>query len=630
MIKLRLLPVLLFLFLLPSAAFAEKYVFKDGTLINGKPVSETSTQYTVKTDIFGEVTFLKELVKEVVKETPGVKEEVKDVPKVYGKQVKISIMDFELQSNNPMYAYFGKGFAEFISVELSKSKDIALVEREKRREIIEEQKFTLTGLVDEKDSIKIGKMLAANYLVTGKIIDIMGRIFITYRVVDTETGLVIFDGKLEEDPGKYDYISAFIAKAVLVNFSAVVPADTELKIARAQSKSVDVAVNFSQAVNSYDKKDYVSAKKDLAEAKKLDPTNDAVKFYINKLFKNTTKFKVMPELYVSYQNPAFLSFLDSDTFFSSSSGITPVNDPTLSIATPGAEQGVAESATKGLNAYYLPVLSGFGVGFEYFSFAIKDAINGQYNSVGSAQSGGKPYYTVVANNNITDSGVTITAGVKVNKNFSLGLGTSMYNQSRSFYLLNKPSLPPLDENSPEYSKRASTALAWQAGLVLMDDTASVLFDSYYAATNEKLYKYSYSLDDFSAYNVPAVLENTLSFSLNDRQTFLVLKQNNYLYSDVNYYIGNLTPAAEQWFFNTFSLRAGYELTYMDLLGVKSTGSGYTIGFTLPVEFLVKLNLDINYTARQRPSRNLEGLKIDEKILFVTVSANELFFGAKKK
>jgi hypothetical protein len=69
---------------------------------------------------------------------------------------------------------------------------------------------------------------------------------------------------------------------------------------------------------------------------------------------------------------------------------------------------------------------------------------------------------------------------------------------------------------------------------------------------------------------------------------------------------------------------------MDLLGVRSTGGGYTIGFTLPFEFLVKLNLDINYTARQRPSRNLEGLKIDEKIFFITVSASELFSGPKKK
>ncbi|MFH1074724.1 MAG: CsgG/HfaB family protein, partial [Candidatus Firestonebacteria bacterium] len=293
--KKHLFLCLLFLFfLLSSTAFAEKYIFKDGTLINGRLVNETTTQYTVKTDIFGEVTFLKELVKEVVKETPEGKEEVKDLPKVYGKPVKLSVMDFELQSSNPMYAYFGKGFAEFISVEISKSRDISLVEREKRREIIEEQKFTLTGLVDEKNSIEIGKMLAANYLITGKIIDITGKIVITYRVMDTETGLVIFDGKIEEDPGKYDYIAAFIARAILVNFSAKVPADTELKVAKAQSKSVEVAVNFSQAVDSYDKKDYNSAKKDLVEAKKLDPTNDAVKYYINKLFKNTTKFKVMP------------------------------------------------------------------------------------------------------------------------------------------------------------------------------------------------------------------------------------------------------------------------------------------------------------------------------------------------
>jgi TolB-like protein len=45
--------------------------------------------------------------------------------------VRLAVLDFEVQSDNPSYRYLGKGFAEFVSVNLLKIKDLQLVEREK-------------------------------------------------------------------------------------------------------------------------------------------------------------------------------------------------------------------------------------------------------------------------------------------------------------------------------------------------------------------------------------------------------------------------------------------------------------------------------------------------------------------
>ncbi|MGQ9842023.1 MAG: hypothetical protein ACUVRK_00525 [Spirochaetota bacterium] len=44
----------------------------------------------------------------------------------------IAISDFEMQSANPNYKFIGKGIAELISFELSKSKDVTVISREKR------------------------------------------------------------------------------------------------------------------------------------------------------------------------------------------------------------------------------------------------------------------------------------------------------------------------------------------------------------------------------------------------------------------------------------------------------------------------------------------------------------------
>jgi hypothetical protein len=70
----------------------------------------------------------------------------------------IAISDLIVESANPSYKYIGKGIAELISSELSKSKDIAVISREKRSEIMKEVEFAmLTG----EQQIQMGKMLAA-------------------------------------------------------------------------------------------------------------------------------------------------------------------------------------------------------------------------------------------------------------------------------------------------------------------------------------------------------------------------------------------------------------------------------------------------------------------------------------
>ena len=592
--------------------YADKYVLKNGMIIIGNLTKETNTHCTVSAELIGEVTFLKDQVREIIKETLL---QEKSMLKVYKKPVKISVMDFEIQSNNPQYANLGKGFSEFVSVEVFKSKDISLIEREKRREIIEEQKFALTGLVDEKNSIEIGKMLAANYLVTGNIIDTMNKLSITFRVLDTETGQVILQEKLEEDPSKYDYISAFIAKAVLNNFSAQVSSDTEAKLVNSQNKSVEAAVKFSRAVDSYDNKRFETARKDLLEAKKLDPANEAVKYYYNKLFKNTTKFKVAPERYISYQNPAYLSLLDSDSLFLTGNGAHPI---TPFIYIPGGVLGVGERGDRSSYGYFLPILKGLGFGIEYFYYIAQDSILKQDpNSPGET----------VSNNDVIDSGVIITAGLKITDNISIGFGTSLYNQDRTYYIAHAVLPPPLNSRGQRIEN--NPALAYDIGLLLKDNTNSIIFDSYFAVTNENFYLYNSSTKSNQTYRMPSILENTLSFALNNNQTFFVVKQYDYFYTDISYFIGNVMPAAEQWFFNAFSLRAGYEFAYFDLSGTKSNGNGFTLGITLPVDFIVKFTVDYNYTSRQRPSRNLEGLKVEETIGFLTVTFTDIFQGKKK-
>ena len=59
---------------------------------------------------------------------------------------RISLSDFVIHSNNPSHEFVGKGISEMIAVELGKSAEISLIERERRSEILAEAEFSLSDL----------------------------------------------------------------------------------------------------------------------------------------------------------------------------------------------------------------------------------------------------------------------------------------------------------------------------------------------------------------------------------------------------------------------------------------------------------------------------------------------------
>ena len=200
-----------------------------------------------------------------------------------------------------------------IAVELSKSPGVALVEREKRVEIMEEVKFALSGLAEDTDrQVEVGKMLAADYLVFGEIVDMAPQLLISVRMTGVESGEIVFREKLTEKAGNYEYISGYFASALLDHFNVRVAEITTKKTEEKREKDEDAVLAFSRAIDAYDKGEKEKAKAELKTAKKIAPDYDAAQVYINKLTTNTTKFKVKTEPFYSYQNPAYLGIMRTD------------------------------------------------------------------------------------------------------------------------------------------------------------------------------------------------------------------------------------------------------------------------------------------------------------------------------
>jgi len=86
----------------------------------------------------------------------------------------------------------GVAVSEIIRSEISSMDDIpyTVVERIMLNRVLQEQELSMTGLVSTSRAVKIGKILYANYLLMGRVIEAGDRYRISASIVETNTAIV--------------------------------------------------------------------------------------------------------------------------------------------------------------------------------------------------------------------------------------------------------------------------------------------------------------------------------------------------------------------------------------------------------------------------------------------------------
>ena len=114
----------------------------------------------------------------------------------------IAVFDF---STNRITQEDMKTITELVSSTIFESGEYAVLDAAQRDALLEEQNFSLSGLSDEDNQLKAGKMLSAEYIVTGSISKVEERFLMTIKIISTETSLTSHSTK-----GTWDTISDLI------------------------------------------------------------------------------------------------------------------------------------------------------------------------------------------------------------------------------------------------------------------------------------------------------------------------------------------------------------------------------------------------------------------------------------
>jgi curli biogenesis system outer membrane secretion channel CsgG len=144
---------------------------------------------------------------------------------------RIAVLELKNKADNQWWYKGGAEAAQDVFVtELVKSGKFRVVEREQLEALMQEKNLTLSGDVDPKTAVKIGKLLGVNYLLTGAITE----------YGNTDKGA--HSGGLGRLPGfsagKRTFVAAMNARLIDTSTGEIVWADE----ARAEESSVKVSV----------------------------------------------------------------------------------------------------------------------------------------------------------------------------------------------------------------------------------------------------------------------------------------------------------------------------------------------------------------------------------------------------
>lgn len=97
----------------------------------------------------------------------------------------ITVLDFNVEKISASEAEI---LVDLLTTELFHTRKFRVIDRKQREKILEEQKFSYSGCVDESCQLEIGKLLSSENIVVGSIGKVATRFIFNVKIIDVETG----------------------------------------------------------------------------------------------------------------------------------------------------------------------------------------------------------------------------------------------------------------------------------------------------------------------------------------------------------------------------------------------------------------------------------------------------------
>ncbi|MBL8916811.1 MAG: hypothetical protein JNM17_39275 [Archangium sp.] len=181
--------------------------------------------------------------------------------------VRIAVLYFDVLTQDAELQAFTKGLAAMMITDLAMAPGLQIVERDRLEAVLAELKLGSSAFTDKSNLVKVGKLLQADFLVTGSLIK-AGKIqSIELRLFSSATSAVTATHRAKlKDDDVFEAEQSCVG-AVLKSLDKM---KSELAV-KSEPLPYATAVKYSYALDAKDKKDKATATRLLQEVVKERP-----------------------------------------------------------------------------------------------------------------------------------------------------------------------------------------------------------------------------------------------------------------------------------------------------------------------------------------------------------------------
>jgi len=207
-----------------------------------------------------------------------------------------AITVFENHSNQTEDQWLSEALPDMLTTDLASSKKVRVVSRQDLKEIIEEQKLSLSGFIQESQQIELGQLLGATRLIIGSYSVMGSQIRIDTKVVNIRSGEVLSSVESTGLKQNVFTLEKLLALKILRSLGAFVSDEDKVALFQLESSNFEAVKSNYLGVIALDDKDPNNAKQFFESAVGADP-------YYRSAVDNMASIKVSGEsLFASITN----------------------------------------------------------------------------------------------------------------------------------------------------------------------------------------------------------------------------------------------------------------------------------------------------------------------------------------
>lgn len=175
----------------------------------------------------------------------------------------VAVLYFDNHTASERFDPLGKGFAEMLITDLSGLSMIRVVERARLQDLIDEQELSRSQHSDPATALRAGRILAAEYVVTGSFTGIEPDIRAEAHLTHTETAEIVRGVNATGTEDQFFTIQEELA-AALIEGMQIALSDEEAEEFRSwqeqnRIEDAETVVAYSEALDYYDREEYLEA-----------------------------------------------------------------------------------------------------------------------------------------------------------------------------------------------------------------------------------------------------------------------------------------------------------------------------------------------------------------------------------